>query len=227
MSGMRGLPAPVRGAAVARHEAGAATVRSRIGPNAVIQVAEASRGIFGPEQTRRLFAAAGLEWCLVSPPAGMIDETDVSRLHRTLRERLDPAEGRAVLVRAGALTADYLLAHRIPRAAQVVLQALPPAVAARVLLAAVGRHAWTFAGSGRFGYDTGSVAWRRVVLSIADNPLCRGVRCARPACVYYAATFESLFQALVHARSTVVETQCEACAAQACLFELRWSAVLS
>jgi divinyl protochlorophyllide a 8-vinyl-reductase len=63
---------------------------------------------------------------------------------------------------------------------------------------------------------------RPLVLEIRDNPLCRGLRAGVPACDYYAATFERLFQVLVHGDTQVRETACEACGDDACRFELRW-----
>jgi divinyl protochlorophyllide a 8-vinyl-reductase len=120
--------------------------------------------------------------------------------------------------RAGERTADYLLQHRIPRAAQALLRALPAALAARLLLRAVARHAWTFAGSGEFAARAG----RPVVLTLRHNPLCRGLRTAAPACDFYAAVFERLFRALVHRNARAVEVACEACGDAECRFELRW-----
>jgi divinyl protochlorophyllide a 8-vinyl-reductase len=98
-----------------------------------------------------------------------------------------------------------------------VLKRLPAALAERALLAAVGRHAWTFAGSGRFASRPGTPT----VVEIADNPLCRGVSAEAPACDHHAATFERLWRALASPRARVVETACCACGAPACRFELR------
>jgi divinyl protochlorophyllide a 8-vinyl-reductase len=61
-------------------------------------------------------------------------------------------------------------------------------------------------------------------VSIADNPLCRGVTDSQPGCDYYAGTLERLFQVLVHPSTRVVEVACEARGASACVFEFRWSA---
>lgn len=82
---------------------------------------------------------------------------------------------------------------------------------------AIGRHAWTFAGSGRFAVLPG----RAVRFSIAGGPLARGVHAQAPVCDYYAATFAGLFRALVHPATQVVETECEACGAPVCIFEAR------
>jgi divinyl protochlorophyllide a 8-vinyl-reductase len=194
----------------------------RIGPNAITRVAEVLPVRVGRTTTAQVFEAAGLAHYLHEPPQAMVDETEVRRLHGVLRATLGDAEARAVARAAGTRTADYLLAHRIPRPVQRLLKLLPAPLAARVLLAAIARHAWTFAGSGHFD---ARCAWRQgapVVLTIRANPLCKGLATAAPACDYYAATFERLFRVLVQARSRVREVACEACGDPECRFEIRW-----
>lgn len=200
---------------IAHELPGAATaLGARIGPNAITRVAEA----LGRDRSPAVFATAGLAHYLRSPPEAMVDEREVVRLHRALRSVMGEREARRVARRAGELTGDYLLAHRIPAVAGRVLHALPAALAAPLLLAAIRRHAWTFAGSGRFT----AAAGRPVTLVVEDNPLCRGAASDAPLCDYYAAAFERLFRALVHPRASVVETACEACGADACRFAARW-----
>jgi divinyl protochlorophyllide a 8-vinyl-reductase len=199
-----------------------AATAGRIGPNAITRVAEVLPGLLGEAGTRALFDSAGLGEHLRTPPQHMVDETDVARLHRALRQQLGHGLAAEVARQAGLRTADYLLAHRIPRPVQAVLKRLPAAWAARLLLQAIGRHAWTFAGSGRFTARAG----RPCVLTITGNPLCRGADLLPPsplpACDFYAATFERLFQVLVHPAAQAVETACEARGDVACVFELRW-----
>lgn len=190
----------------------------RIGPNAITRVAEVLPALLGEAGTRRLFEAAGLAGYLQAPPQHMVDETEVARLHAVLRQQLGPTLAGQVAQRAGERTADYLLAHRIPRPVQALLKLLPARLAARVLLSAVSRHAWTFAGSGHFRARPG----RPCVLTIQDNPLCRGVQAEAPACDFYSATFERLFQVLVHPAARAVETHCETRGDPFCRFELRW-----
>jgi divinyl protochlorophyllide a 8-vinyl-reductase len=193
----------------------------RIGPNAITRVAEALPRHLGRDGTAALFDAVGLGEHLRHPPASMVDEEDVRRLHAALRERLGPPAAREVAQAAGRATAEYLLAHRIPRLLQSVLRRLPPRWAAQVLLAAITRHAWTFVGSGRFAASAGG-GRRPAMLEIRANPLCRGLRADAPACAYYAATFERLFGRLVHPHSRVRELTCEACGDDGCRFEIRW-----
>ncbi len=190
----------------------------RIGPNALIRMAEAMRVALGPGPAQELLAAAGLPRLLDDPPTAMVDEDVVRRLHRVVAEALDPATAEAVAEDAGRRTAAYILAHRIPAPARLVMRAAPPAVAALLLLAAIRRHAWTFAGSGRFRTESGPP----LQLVIADCPLCRGVHAEQPACGYFAATFEGLFAALVSRTATVREIACAATGAPSCRFAVRW-----
>ena len=133
-----------------------------------------------------------------------------------------PSRAASVSWIAGLRTADYLLANRIPRQAQRVLKLLPRRLAAFVLLKAIGSHAWTFAGSGRFSWR---FPWRRrrvLTLTFADCALCRADHAAGPCCQYYAATFERLFRVLINADTVVRETACTATGAAACVFEVRF-----
>jgi len=193
-------------------------VAGRIGPNAIIRVAETLHEIFGPDVTAGLFTQAGLRHYLDKLPEKMVNEAEVLRLHQVLRDQLGQPACADITWKAGLKTADYLLANRIPKAAQVVFKELPAALSARLLLKTIGGHSWTFAGSGQFSYEVGQT----VVLSIHNNPLCRDVRTDVPVCDFYSATFERLFQVLVHPNTQVEETACEAKGDDNCRFELRW-----
>jgi divinyl protochlorophyllide a 8-vinyl-reductase len=189
---------------------------ARIGPNAIIRVAEALIARQG--SATACFADAHLSHYLSAPPREMVDEREVIALQQALRERLGLDEASAVSRDAGLRTGDYLLANRIPKPAQFLLRMLPPRPASSILLGAVGKHAWTFSGSGYFSFETG----RPVRVSIADCPICRGSVADRPLCDFYSATFERLFTTLVSRRTQVHEVQCQAMGADACVFELRW-----
>jgi divinyl protochlorophyllide a 8-vinyl-reductase len=203
----------------AAHASGArAAEPGRVGPNAIVRVAEALVDRIGPDAAQALFGAAGIVHHLLSAPGAMVDEDDVGALQAQLRRSLAPHLAEAVCEDAGRRTGDYLLAHRIPRAAQAVLKLLPAGLAARVLTQAIARHAWTFAGSGTFSYTPG----KPFVLRIAGCPLCRRIRADGPVCHYYAATFERIFRALVSPRTRVVEIECEAAGGRACTFEANW-----
>lgn len=199
---------------------GGAHPGGRIGPNAITQMAAALDAALPADAVDALFAEAGLAAYRRAPPARMVEEREVAVLHRVLRRRLDPALLAAAAREAGLRTGDYLLANRIPRPVQWLLRALPAPLAARLLLAAIRRHAWTFAGSGAFAARPG----HPIRLSIAGCPLCRGAALDRPGCGYFAATFERLFATLVHRRARVTEVACAAAGAAACVFEVRYTA---
>ncbi len=191
---------------------------SRIGPNAITRVAEAATERLGRAAVEALFRTSGLARHLAHPPEAMVAEDDVARLQAALRTGLDAHAAREIALDAGRRTGDYLLAHRIPRPAQALLKCLPAPLAARALVKAISRHAWTFAGSGRFT----AAAGRPFVLTIAGCPLCREINADTPVCDYYAATFERIFGALVSRGARVTETRCQAAGAPACAFEVRW-----
>lgn len=198
----------------------------RIGPNAITRVAEVLPPRVGSSATWQLFERAGLLHYLRRPPQQMVREDEVRALHGVLREQLGPEQAAEVARAAGRCTAEYLLKHRIPRPLQRVLRWLPAAAASRVLLSAITRHSWTFAGSGEF--SARPAPWwagpdrQPLRLTIRRNPLCRDLHSQAPACDYYSATFQRLFEALVHPGARVQEISCEACGDPACCFEVRW-----
>lgn len=199
---------------------GVATGRpaGRIGPNAIIRMAEALHDQAGAATAERVFTAAGLAGYLDRAPSDMVDEREVAALHAAVLVHLGDDAGARVCRSAGAKTADYLLANRIPAAAQRLLHWLPPAIGSRFLLAAVARNAWTFAGSGAFSARNG----KRPRVTITGCPFCREMTADAPRCDYLAATFERLYRVLVHSRTQVREIACEATGDAACVFELSW-----
>jgi divinyl protochlorophyllide a 8-vinyl-reductase len=190
----------------------------RIGPNAVTRVAEALRPTLSEGEVARLFDLAGIARYLNSPPQRMVDEREVTALHRVLRSELGVPRALAVAREAGVRTGDYLLANRIPKPVQSLLWVLPARLASRVLIGAIARHAWTFAGSGEFSTEPGPP----VRLAIAGCCICRGAQADAPLCDFYAAAIERLFRVLVHRDAVVTETTCQAMGADACTFQIRW-----
>lgn len=192
--------------------------QGRIGPNAVIRLAEALDALEGRAVTTRLFKLAGLEHYVAAPPSAMVREEEVTVLHRHCRKELDRQRAASVSWIAGLRTADYLLKHRIPQPVQRLLKLLPGRLAAFILLKAIERNAWTFAGSSRFTWR-----WGRIIsLAFEDCPLCRGETAPAPCCHYYAAVFERLFRELIVGCATVTETECIAAGGTACRFEIHW-----
>lgn len=189
-----------------------------IGPNAVTRMAEALRSSGGEALCRRIFALAELSHHLATPPLRMIPETDVAQLHRAAIRELGEARAARVSREAGRLTGEYLLAHRIPALAQRLLKSLPPWLAARLLVAAIARHAWTFAGSEEFAYSFSP----DLILRLKGSPICRELRTQEPVCAYFAATFERVLAEMLGPTLSVRETQCAATGAPACVFVVDW-----
>lgn len=183
----------------------------RVGPNAITQIAAALRAEHGEAEARRVFDAAGLIPLLDSPPAAMTRQSAAAALHGALREAMPEDEADRIAALAGARTADYLLANRIPRPAQWLLKALPARLAAPVLLTAIRRNAWTFAGSGKVSTRHGG---GRAVIEILDNPL------ATPGCPWHQAVFARLFRTLVAPRAEVSHPACCARGALFCRYEI-------
>ena len=190
-----------------------------IGPNAVTQLVPALTRQGFAAMVPQLFAGAGVAGWLADPPAAMVDERMVAALHRTLRAGLPPEQTSLVLAEAGRLTADYLLAARIPGLAQAVLKLLPASLAASLLVGAIKAHAWTFAGSGRFS----ALGGKPLILEITNNPLCAGEHAAAPICSWHAAVFRRLFEVLVSRDVRVDEIDCEGRGDDACRFSIDWS----
>lgn len=184
-----------------------------IGPNAILQLLPVLDHWGGPERRARILAAAGIDQ--LPDGTAMIPEADAARLHRQLRlQARDLAPSLAA--DAGQRTADYILAHRIPHKAQVVLKALPPFAAARLLSKAIARHAWTFVGSGTLHVAD---PW---TFEIEANPLIAGEVSDRCLCHWHAGVFQHLYRTLVTPRCTCTEVHCGAQSPDTrCRFEIR------
>jgi divinyl protochlorophyllide a 8-vinyl-reductase len=196
-----------------------------IGPNAIIQVVEAIRRELGPERLQEIMHKARLAHYLADAPQCMVSELDVARLHRAVAAGIPVREGCAIMAQAGHHTALYLLAHRIPRMAQMVLRALPAAIAARLLLKAIARHAWTFAGSSRFEHGSR----HPVRISLTGSPLFATAASRTLAAAYFEAAFETLFRQLVSSRTIATAPSQPARQIDAggkipaCVFDLCWT----
>jgi divinyl protochlorophyllide a 8-vinyl-reductase len=98
----------------------------------------------------------------------------------------------------------------------LLIRALPGPLGARMLAAAIARHAWTFAGSGAFRV----VSHRPLTFEVAGNPLTAGAVSDHPMCDWHAAVFERLFSRLVWPGAVAQEVNCCACGDAACRFVL-------
>lgn len=190
----------------------------RIGPNAIIQTVTALRERKGVAEADRLLGEWGLGRLVIALPTDMVEEGEVTTLCARVIGGLGREEGLAVTERAGELTAAYLLAHRIPAFARLLLPWLPHRLALKALFRAIEGHSWTFAGTGTFSTDLATPSF-----AIRHCPVCRELRGDGHAmCGYYRATFEWLIRRLVHPRAVVEEVKCEAVGGDSCLFRVRF-----
>lgn len=159
-----------------------------IGPNAVLQAVAVMEERLGHAETSAILADAQI----TRLPSGehMIPEIEALRLHRWLALH-DPMGALEIAEEAGARTADYIIAHRIPRAAGWLLRHCPARLAAPLLMAAVRKHAWTFIGAGTF---TPEGPWAFTIdRSAADDTTMP----PESLFLWYAAVFTRLYRVLV------------------------------
>ncbi|KPF80245.1 bacteriochlorophyll 4-vinyl reductase [Novosphingobium sp. AAP93] len=188
-------------------------VVGKVGPNAIIQLADVLADRIGLEERAAALRAAGLAHYLACDPERMTDEREAAALHKVVQARL-PQEWDELSWEAGERTAGYLLEHRIPKPAQWLLKRLPPAWSARLLLRAISAHAWTFAGSGAF---SARIERGAIVIEIAQNPI------AMPSCPWHRGVFTRLFRELVSPRVLVLQERCCAQGERACIFRIGWT----
>lgn len=183
----------------------------RVGPNAIIQTRRVLAQHVAPREVERLLVDAGLGAYVPGDPVDMVDAGEVARFFAAIQAAYGAQEADVILREAGHLTGGYIIAHRIPRPAALVLRTLPGVWAAPLLLRAVAAHAWTFAGAGR-------VAIRcRTPLSIdiTGNPL------ATPGCPWHLGVLESLFRTLASKTVSLCHVACCARGDSSCLTEIR------
>ncbi len=197
------------------HEASAAHGVARIGPNAIIQTVATLVDRVGASETTAILSAA-TAWRLDHLPTEMVDERDVTALMRGVVEHFSVVDAEAIMREAGVRTADYLLRVRIPGVAQRILGILPRRIGLRLLLSAITKHSWTFAGSAEFVVQRDAAG--TTTFSLRGCPVCRGMTAHEPVCHYYAATVEHLVSTIVVRRARVREVACEAAGGPECRF---------
>lgn len=185
----------------------------RIGPNVLIQTARVLQQRLGHDTANKALWTS-TRHTLDTLPTEMVQETDANALMRYLVAEFGQSIARSIMRDAGERTGDYLLAHRIPGIARMTLPLLPGPTALRVLLSAIGRHTWTFAGSAHVRITPGDPA----VISLSHCPLCAGLLSEMPTCDFYLGTFSRLSKALLGEQAWAEEVACEARGDSACRF---------
>jgi divinyl protochlorophyllide a 8-vinyl-reductase len=155
-------------------------------------------------------------------PSEMIDEREARALVHGLITHVGPRLAADLMHEAGHRTGDYLLANRIPRIAQWAIRAAPRKIGLRLLLQAMQRNAWTFAGSGAFVIAYDMINGRQGIpdLVFESCAICRDLHEQQPMCDFYGGTFERLIRALVARFASVQEVECMARGDARCRFTL-------
>jgi divinyl protochlorophyllide a 8-vinyl-reductase len=159
-----------------------------IGPNAILQAVTVMEELLGRAETRSILLDAQIH--ALPSGDGMIPEVQALRLHRWLSLH-EPLGCMVIAEQAGARTADYIIANRIPAAAAWLLRRLPAILAAPLLMTAIRKHAWTFIGAGVFVPEG---AWR---FTIDRSRVEDSVPLSDSLFVWYAAVFTRLYRELV------------------------------
>ena len=197
--------------AAAIHHAG--TTEARIGPNALIQSVNALREQYNEARIRTILCQCGQEDLLVTSPTTMVAEQAFADLVVALADQLGIEPAQQILWRAGQLTAGYLLQHRIPRPFQWLLRPLPHRLALQLLLLAVGKHAWTFVGSGQFSYIVGKTPELTVLTCLYPG---------EAVCGFYGGTFDHLIHMLIAAQAQTRVTTSLATGQTKCVYAIRF-----
>jgi divinyl protochlorophyllide a 8-vinyl-reductase len=188
----------------------AVSTTDEVGPNAILQTAQAIAQLHGEAVRDAVLSQAHLPpWG--AAPHGLVDAALVRNLNQALRQTLGPDAALATMRRAGELTGGYILANRIPRRAIAALRLMPAPLGVNMLLMAIARHSWTFAGNASVEIRHG---WRHYAISIRQNPIAFG------PCVWHEAVFATLLTPLAGKGLRVRETACCRDGAQACRFEV-------
>lgn len=190
-----------------------AVAEARIGPNALIQSVNALREQYNEDLIRTILGQCGQEDLLVTSPTTMVAEQAFADLVVALADQLEIEPARQVLWRAGQLTAGYLLQHRIPRPFQWLLRPLPHRPALQLLLLAVGKHAWTFVGSGQFSYVVGKMPELTVLTRLYPG---------EAVCGFYGGTFDHLIHVLITAQAQTQVTTLLAAGQTKCVYTIRF-----
>ncbi len=184
-----------------------------IGPMSILHLLPVIGEVLGTHAGSHILRSAGVK--RLPPEDRLCDEAPAAAVHQALRREY-PEIADQITRHAGERTGNWIVASRMPPVASRTLAHMPGWLASPVLCSLIDRHAWSFAGSGRFRV----VSRQPVVFELEDNPVIRGEKAAHPICSWHAAVFERLFRALVDPRMICIETHCSASGDSSCRFEM-------
>ncbi|HED31549.1 MAG TPA: bacteriochlorophyll 4-vinyl reductase [Prosthecochloris aestuarii] len=162
---------------------------ARIGPNSIIQTVASLESRYGKAETEAILTRSGHKHLIGNLPSEMVEEDKFHKLVTALVRELGDNVMTHILNDSGQRTAAYLLKVRIPGFFQKLLKPLPSGLAFRLLLFAISKNAWTFAGSGDFSYTTGKTPTITVKVTYPSIPVVGN---------FYLGTFTKLLRELVN-----------------------------
>jgi divinyl protochlorophyllide a 8-vinyl-reductase len=167
---------------------------AKIGPNSIIQTVTALETLYGRSEAEAILKRAGQGHWIGNLPSEMTEESKFHTLAGALLKEVGEQKTAAILEDSGRRTAAYLLKVRIPGFFQNILRPLPPGLAFRLLLFAISKNAWTFAGSGEFSYTSGKKPEIKVKVTCPSQPVVGN---------FYLGTFETLLEKLVNQNTSI------------------------
>ena len=172
------------------------TAQAKIGPNSIIQTVAALEARYGKAEAEARLAVAGYGHLVGNLPSEMVEEEKFHSLVTALDGEIERKELEEILTDSGERTAAYLMKVRIPGFFQKILKPLPPPIAFRLLLFAISKNAWTFAGSGDFSYTTEKTPLITVRVKSPTVPVVG---------YFYLGTFTKLLKELVNPKTRIDE----------------------
>ena len=167
---------------------------SRIGPNSIIQTVGALETAYGKQRTEELLTTIGQGHWIGNLPSEMVEESKFHALVTALEKEIGEKATAGILKESGERTAKYLLRVRIPGPFQKIVKLLPSGLAFKVFLFAISKNAWTFAGSGEFGYASKPYPNITVKVTYPSHPVVGN---------FYLGTFSALLRELIDQETTI------------------------
>lgn len=167
---------------------------ARIGPNAIIQTFNALSARLGEDRAHLIFKSANHEKYIGNMPTEMVSEAEFHALVDAILAAIGEQDTAGVLKDSGQRTADYLLKNRIPGIFQWLVRRMPERLGMKLLLFAISKNAWTFAGSGAFSFAVGESMAIRVRVRFPSEPV---------VAYFYGGTFDKLLCTLINPKVAI------------------------
>ena len=171
------------------------TTPSKIGPNSIIQTVAALEAAYGKTKAETMLSKIGQGYLVGNLPKEMVEEAKFHTLVGALQKEIGETATSRILQESGERTARYLLKVRIPGIFQKFVKLLPPRPAFKLLLFAISKNAWTFAGSGEFAYTMTRPPEISVKVTFPTQPVVGN---------FYLGTFTALLQELVNPTTKIM-----------------------